>query len=216
LRNIIFDLGGVVLDWNPDAILQSYYADPDARVAMNAALFQHSDWLQLDRGVLTEAEALVRLELRTGLQTVELAGLFEAVRTSLRPKADTLVLLESLTQRRVPLYCLSNMPATTFAYLRERYTFWSAFRGIVISGEIKMLKPEREIFEYLLRRYELSASQTIFIDDHPPNIEAAQALGLHAILFRNARQCEAELDHLLDDGTTSVHLTATNSDPIQH
>jgi HAD superfamily hydrolase (TIGR01509 family) len=126
--------------------------------------------------------------------------LFEAVRSSLQPKADTLALLENLAQRQVPLYCLSNMPASTFAFLRERHTFWSAFRGIVISGEIKMIKPEREIFEYLLHRYELTASQTVFVDDHPPNIQAAQALGLHTVLFHDARQCEAELDHLLGAG----------------
>jgi putative hydrolase of the HAD superfamily len=71
------------------------------------------------------------------------------------------------------------------------------FRGIVISGEIKMMKPEPEIFQYLLRRYELSPSETVFVDDHRPNIEAAQALGLHTVWFRDARQCEVELEHLL-------------------
>jgi HAD superfamily hydrolase (TIGR01509 family) len=60
------------------------------------------------------------------------------------------------------------------------------------------MKPEPEIFEYLLRRYGISASQTIFIDDHPPNIRGAQAIGLRTILFGDARQCERELDELLD------------------
>ncbi len=197
VRHIICDLGGVVLEWNPDAILRNYYADPDARAAMKAALFQHPDWLQLDRGTLTEAEALARLEARTGLPSTELVGLFEAVRRSLQPKADTVALLERLARRHVPLYCLSNMAASTYGYLRGRHKFWVAFQGIVISGEIKMMKPEREIFEYLLRRYDLSPSQSVFVDDHPPNIQAAQALGLHTVLFRDAEQCEAELDHLL-------------------
>jgi putative hydrolase of the HAD superfamily len=68
----------------------------------------------------------------------------------------------------------------------------------VISGEVKMMKPEPEIFEYLLRRYDISASQSIFIDDHPPNIRGAQAIGLRTILFADARQCERDLDQLLD------------------
>jgi putative hydrolase of the HAD superfamily len=197
VRNIIFDLGGVVLEWNPDAILEGYYADPDARAAMKRALFQHPDWLQMDRGTLTEADMLPRLEKRTGRPVSELVGLFEAIRISLKPKADTVALVESLAQRHVPLYCLSNMPATTFAYLRPRHSFWAVFRGIVISGEIRMMKPEPEIFQYLLRRYELSPSETVFVDDHRPNIEAAQALGLHTVWFRDARQCEVELEHLL-------------------
>ena len=89
------------------------------------------------------------------------------------------------------------MAASTFAYLRERHEFWHAFRGIVISAEIKMLKPEREIFEYLLHRFGLSPAESIFVDDHPPNIEAARLLGLHTVWFRDARQCATELEHLL-------------------
>jgi putative hydrolase of the HAD superfamily len=198
VRNIIFDLGGVVLEWNPDKILDGYYTDPGARAAMKAALFKHPDWLQMDRGTLTESEVLERLKARTGRPLAELSGLFEAVRSSLQPKADTVALVERLAQRQVPLYCLSNMAASTFAYLRAQHGFWDAFRGIVISGEIKMMKPEREIFEYLLHRYDLSPAETVFVDDHAPNIQAAETLGMHTVWFRDARQCEVELERLLD------------------
>lgn len=200
MRNVIFDLGGVVLEWNPDAILEGYYTDPQERAAMKTALFKHPDWLQMDRGTLTESEALARLQQRTGRPVAELSGLFDAVRGSLRPKADTLALLKSLARRDVPLYCLSNMPASTFAYLREQHAFWNVFKGIVISGEIKMAKPEREIFEYLLRRYALAAPDTVFVDDHAPNIEAAEKVGLHTVWFRDARQCALELEQLLGGG----------------
>jgi putative hydrolase of the HAD superfamily len=151
----------------------------------------------MDRGALTEAEAIAGINSRINRPKAELTGLFEAVRNSLRPKADTVDLLERLASRGVPLYCLSNMPASTFSHLRERYAFWSAFRGIVISGEIKMMKPEREIFDYLLRQYELAPGDTVFVDDHQPNIAAAQALGLHTVLFSDAQQCEQDLDRIL-------------------
>ena len=130
MRNVIFDLGGVVLDWNPDAILEGYYSDPSARAAMKSALFKHPDWLQLDRGTLSESEVLERLQQRTGSPAQELRRLFEAIRSSLKPKADTVALLKSLAQRQVPLYCLSNMAASTFAYLREQHAFWDAFRAL--------------------------------------------------------------------------------------
>lgn len=126
-----------------------------------------------------------------------MAGLFDAIRESLQPKADTVALLQNLVRRQIPLYCLSNMAASTFAYVRERHAFWHAFQGIVISGEVKMMKPEREIFEYLLGRYGLSPEETVFVDDHPPNIEVARALGLRTIWFRDARRCEIELEQLL-------------------
>jgi putative hydrolase of the HAD superfamily len=126
-------------------------------------------------------------------------GLFGEVRSSLRPKRDTVALIERLAQRQVPLYCLSNMPASTFSHLKESHAFWPLFRGIVISGEIQMMKPEPEIFEYLLRRYELTPGDTVFIDDHLPNVQAAQALGMHTVWFRDAAQCEKELDEFLDE-----------------
>jgi len=197
VRNVIFDLGGVVLDWNPDRILESYYADPESRAVMKTELFLHADWIQMDRGMVTEPEALARLQRRTNRPERELAGLFDAIRGSLEPKADTVALLQNLVRRQVPLYCLSNMAASTFAYLRERHAFWDAFQGIVISGEVKMMKPEREIFEYLLGRYGLSPEETVFVDDSAPNIEAAQAIGLSTIWFRDARRCEIELEQLL-------------------
>jgi HAD superfamily hydrolase (TIGR01509 family) len=197
VRSVIFDLGGVVFEWNPDFILAQHYKDTDLRSSMKAAVFQHPDWLALDRGVLTEAEAIQRIIGRTHRSESELSSLFEAVRQSLVPKADTVGLLERLSARGVPLYCLSNMPASTFRYLQDRHSFWDVFRGVVISGDVKMMKPDREIFEYLLRRYELTAGQTIFVDDHLPNVYAARAAGLHAIQFVDAEQCESDLDLFL-------------------
>jgi HAD superfamily hydrolase (TIGR01509 family) len=193
VKNVIFDVGGVLLDWNPGRILEGYYADAAERAAMKQAIFLHADWLELDRGALSESALLERIATRARRPVPELANLFEVVRASLQPKTDTLALLASLAARQVPLYCLSNMPPGTFAYLRGRFEFWELFDGIVISGEINMVKPQPEIFEYLLNRHGLSAADTVFIDDHPPNVEAAQALGLHTVLFQDARQCEAAL-----------------------
>lgn len=199
MKNVIFDLGGVVIEWNPDRILADYYAEPALRALMKTELFQHPDWLQLDRGTLPETELLVRAVARTGRPAAEIEGLFEAVRGSLHAKTDTVLLLRKLAARGVPLYCLSNMSADIFQYLRARHSFWDVFRGIVISGEIRMMKPEPEIFHFLLQRYGLTAAQTVFIDDNAPNVEAARAVGIHPVWFKDARQCEDELEELLAD-----------------
>lgn len=200
MKNIIFDLGGVVIEWSPDRILEGYYDDPEIRAIMKTALFLHPDWLQLDRGTLSEAQALVRLESRTGRPPAELEGLLNAVRASLHAKKDTVALLTRLEKRGVPLYCLSNMSSATFQYLRQRYPFWGLFRGIVISGDIKLMKPEREIFDHLLGKYGLAASETVFVDDHAANIEAARSLGLQSVWFQSAGQCEIELEEILASG----------------
>ena len=197
VRNVIFDVGGVLLDWNPGWILEGYYADPAERAAMQQAIFLHADWLELDRGTLSESALLARIAERAGRPAPELANLFEVVRDSLQPKMDTVALLDALAARRVPLYCLSNMPAQTYAYLRERFDFWRSFTGIVISGEVRMVKPQPEIFAYLLQRHGLVAADSVFIDDHGPNVDAARAQGLHAVQFQDASQCEAALREFL-------------------
>jgi putative hydrolase of the HAD superfamily len=197
MRSVIFDVGGVLLDWNPGRILEGYYPDHAERAAMKQAIFHHADWLEYDRGALSESAVLKRVGARAGRAVPELARLFEDIRASLQPKADTLALLATLEARRVPLYCLSNMPAESFAYLGKRFDFWRRFDGIVISGEVKMVKPQAEIFEYLLERYGLAAADTVFVDDYLVNIDAAKALGFHTVLFRNADQCEAEMRELL-------------------
>ncbi len=196
-KNVIFDLGGVVIEWGPEQIIESYYADPALRTLMHTEMFRHPDWLDLDRGTLSEPELIARLVQRTGRTAAELERLMDAVRASLHAKQDTVALLDKLFARGVPLYCLSNMSSDTFAHLRERHSFWGVFRGIVISGDVRLMKPEPQIFELLLQRYGLPAADTVFVDDNEPNVAAARALGLQAVWFKNARQCELELEQLL-------------------
>jgi putative hydrolase of the HAD superfamily len=190
---IIFDLGGVVLRWNPDAILRNFYADETLRSAAKRDIFQHADWQDLDRGTLLEPEAFLRFHQRTGRPLEEMAALWQAARDSLQPIPQTLEILDELTDRNLPLYCLSNMPATTADYLRAKYSFWKSFRGIVISGEIKLLKPDPKIFAHIAERFGLAPQQTVFIDDHLPNVEGADRLGFKTVLFENPRQCRLAL-----------------------
>jgi len=195
--NVIFDLGGVVIEWNPERILAGCYADSALRMLMKNALFQHPDWLDLDRGTLSEVNLVARLAQRTGRPVAELERLMDAVRESLHTKPETVALLDKLHARGIPLYCLSNVSAGTFGHLRLRHSFWDVFRGIVISGDTHLMKPEREIFELLLRRYDLAPDDTVFVDDNEPNVMGARAVGMHAVWFKNAAQCEAELEKLL-------------------
>jgi putative hydrolase of the HAD superfamily len=197
VRNVIFDLGGVLLDWNPGRFLEEYYSDTAIRNEMQDALFRHKDWLAYDRGDITEPLLLARVQERTGRTLPELTQLMDVARDSLIEKPETVAVLRSLSRRRVPLYCLSNMPVSLFAHVRRRYDFWDAFAGIVVSGEVRMVKPELAVFEYLLRQYNLVAEETVFIDDHPPNLEGAKAARLRTILFRSAEECARELDACL-------------------
>jgi FMN phosphatase YigB (HAD superfamily) len=197
IRNVIFDLGGVVLDWNPDQIVARFEPQLELQGPLKASLFGHSDWHLFDRGTLTELELIDRIRSRTGQTSDEVLRILDAVRESLVEKLETVKLLRTLSGRGVKLFCLSNMPVSIWAHLRERHRFWDVFAGIVISGEIKLMKPDAEVFRHLLEKYGLKADETAFVDDLAANIEGAERVGLRGILFRDAAQCARELDGLL-------------------
>ena len=197
IYNVIFDLGGVLLDWDEDAIVAAVFDDPETRAAVKRAVFKHDDWLALDRGALDEEEAVDRFATRSGLTPAAMERLMEQVRIALAPKPDSLTLLEELHGRGVPLYCLSNMQGRNWTYLQENYDFWDRFLGIVISADLKLLKPEPDIYLHLLSAYDLDPVRSVFIDDTPANVTGARAVGLNAIRFTSAESCRRQLDALL-------------------
>jgi len=201
IDSVIFDFGGVLLRWRPEQIIREFYTDEVLRAALRSAVFQHPDWSEMDRGTLSEAVAVERFAARMGRPPEEIRALFEHARNSLTPIDDSFAIANTLARRGIRLFALSNMPAATFAYLRNRYDCWDVFEGIVISGEVGMIKPEPHIFHHITRRYELVPARTVFVDDHLPNIESGSRLGFRTIHFSTPQQCAAELDALLGEGT---------------
>ena len=197
IRNAVFDLGGVLLEWKPDQILARLYpADPGTQARVKQEVLQHPDWLALDKGALSEEEAIRRFRQRTGRPLSEMKLLMDTVRESLIPIPPTFALLEELSKEGMNLYCVSNMQTNVFAYLEKRYDFWGKFKGLVISAHVRMIKPDAEIFQHLFARYGLVPSESVFIDDHPPNVESARRLEMRAILFQGADDCRRQLREL--------------------
>jgi FMN phosphatase YigB (HAD superfamily) len=197
IRNVIFDFGGVLVRWQPQAIIERFYPEGPLRERLSKAVFQHPDWIEMDRGSLDEEAAIERFAARMERPVAEMRALMQYVRESLTPLEGTIAILESLARQGVPLYGLSNMSAPTFAHLKARYGHWHLFRGIVISAEVRMVKPDPEIFEYISRRYDLTPAHTLFIDDHLPNVESARRHGFRTVHFADASSCRAELDRHL-------------------
>lgn len=195
---VIFDLGGVLFDWNPARIITGFYPDPALHGHMLQCVYHHPDWQALDEGTLDEAGAIARFGQRSGRDAAELACLMQATRESLRPIEPTWRLLRALHARGVPLYCLSNMAEPTYRHLRAAHPGWDLFSGIVISAREKMIKPQAEIFELILDRHGLVPERTVFIDDMPANAAAARACGLRAIVFHDAVSCAAELSEITE------------------
>lgn len=194
----MFDLGGVLLEWSPEKILQACFGEPAVREAVRQGAFGHQDWQDLDRGTLQEGEAVVRFSRRCGRPESEMAEFLRQVKRSLVPIAGTVRLLEDLHARGIPLYCLSNMTEPCADYLRQEHGFFRLFRGIVISGSVKMIKPDHAIYRHALQTFGLAAGETVFIDDLARNVEAARSVGLQAIQFVSPEDCRAKLAQLLN------------------
>lgn len=191
--NLIFDLGGVVVRWDPAAIIASVFDDEERRAKVREGVFAHADWVELDRGTLEREEAIRRAAQRTGMAQSEIRRLLLAVPPSLMPIPETVELLYRLKARGYPLYCLSNMHSASIEHLEREHEFFEVFTGKVISCRLNLCKPEPAIYEHALRLNRLKANETVFIDDVDVNVSAAAALGMRIIQFRDAAQCEREL-----------------------
>ncbi len=194
VRNVVFDFGGVLVRWRPLEIIESFYPDGPLRERVREMVFEHPDWVEMDRGALSDAAAVERFAARLKRPEAEIHSLLQYVKDSLTPLPETVAILHSLKDRGVPLYGLSNMAASTFAHLRERYSFWDSFLGIVISADVKLVKPDPRIFDHLCERYGLAPAETLFIDDHWPNVESAHRRGLHTIHFSDAKRCREQIE----------------------
>jgi putative hydrolase of the HAD superfamily len=202
-QSVIFDFGGVLVRWQPQEIIDHFYEDEDLRGRLRDEVFQHPDWLEMDRGTLEDADAVQRFAARMKRPAAEMRELLQRVKDSLVPMAASLEIVNGLVQRGIPVYGLSNMSSSTFAHLEDRHAIWDVFRGIVISGHIKLVKPDPRIFEHISKAYGLVPEETAFIDDLQPNVEAASRCGFRGIQFESAAQCRGELGAWLGTGGAS-------------
>lgn len=203
--NLIFDLGGVVVEWNPRAICAQAFDDPALQQVALTRILQHPDWLQLDRGSLARGDAIRRAASRTAWSPSAVDSFFDAVLASLRLKEDTVALMQRMHAAGHSLYCLSNMPHHALAYLEQTYSFWSLFSGRVISCQVGMCKPEPGIYAQLLQQCAMDPAQSVFIDDIQGNVDAAAAFGIHPLRFDNAAQCESALNAWLNPVASLPH-----------
>lgn len=196
-NTVVFDLGGVLIDWNPRHLYRKLFAGDDAAMERFLAEICTNAWnAQQDAG-RTWAEG-------TDILTAEHPGhapLIEAYRARWHemlagPIAGTVDILRKLKQRGVPLYALTNWSAETFPFAMDLFDFLGWFDGIVVSGDEKLIKPDPRIYALLLERHGLDAAQTVFIDDNQNNAAAATAAGMHGIHFTTPEALETELTRL--------------------
>jgi 2-haloacid dehalogenase len=194
VNTVVFDLGGVLVDWDPRHLLRNVMPGREAEMeTLLADVLNHAWNLERDKGD-SWAEAMERLKVEYP-QWAEVFDLYterwpETLAGSLE---DTVTILRELKDRGTPLYALSNWSAEMFPFAEAKFDWLELFDGVVVSGRVKMIKPDRDIFDYLLQTYDLAAEDLFFIDDNGPNVVAARSYGIHAHQFKTAAGLRQEL-----------------------
>ncbi len=193
IKAIIFDFGGVLIDWSPHNLYKDYFAD-DAAIDAFLEEIDFYHWnAQQDKG-RSFAEA-VEIQSAKFPQHAELIKAYADnwINSITGMKVDVVKLLYRLKAKGFPVYGLSNWSAETFPLVAEEFSFLKDLDKVVLSGAVKMIKPEPEIFHYLLAQIPESAEECLFIDDSLANIEAAQKLGFQTVHFTSANALEENL-----------------------
>jgi putative hydrolase of the HAD superfamily len=195
LRNIVFDLGAVLLHWHPQEIVAAFTPDQSLQAVLLQQVFHHNDWQRLDKGNINERQAIDCFARNTNLSTRKISELMALVKQSLLAKEDTVALLLALKEQH-RLFCLSNICTEIYDFVSDRYTFFNEFEDVVVSAQVNMIKPDPAIFKYMLNRFNIAPENTLFIDDIPANIAAAQELGIHGVQFVDATDCKAAIEKI--------------------
>ena len=193
MKDIVFDLGAVLIDWNPRYFYRQIFTN-EADMEYFLKEICNSAWcLEMDGGkTFAQACAEKAAQYPQYADPIKkydadwqemLGGVVEG----------TVQILRELKQKGSRVYALTNWSAEKFPIARAKFDFLKEFDGIVVSGEEKCVKPHPQIFQILLSRYGLQATNCIFTDDNPTNIQGAQTLGFDTILFTSPENLRVEL-----------------------
>jgi len=183
IDRVVWDFGGVLFRWDPAALLartlpHRMTTERDAQYWKQAFfLSHHGEWAEFDRGTITVEEMVPRIASRIGLDEAEVQAVVDAVPDELAPINSSVELLAELKARGHRLHFLSNMPAPLADHLNGTHAFLRQFDGGIYSSHVRLTKPDPAIFQLAQQRFGCDPATTLFIDDHPENIDAARRHG---------------------------------------
>ncbi len=191
---VVFDLGGVLLDWNPRHLYRKLFADPVELELFLSEVCSPAWHAPHDRGESTAASCAQLASRHPELTELIWAWSSRSEEMIGGVDAGSVEVLRAVRETGLPCYALTNMEAETYPLRLNRFPFLSWFDGTVVSGREGVAKPDPAIFRRLLDRFALMPSTTLMIDDTNENLEAASKLGFRTVLFRSSRQLRAELE----------------------
>jgi len=195
LTTVVFDLGGVLIAWDPRLLYRTLL--PEDEIEAFLAEVEFLEWNHHQDAGRPFAEAVDEHARRFPHRRELLAAYFERFPETLAGAIDgTVEILEELDTSGVRLLALTNWSAETFDHARQRFDFLTRFEDILVSGEVRIAKPDPRIFALLLERYGLDPASTVYVDDAQKNVAAGEAAGLRSLRFETPEQLRADLTEL--------------------
>jgi 2-haloacid dehalogenase len=194
---VVFDLGGVLVDWNPRYVYRELFEGDEEKVEWFLSNICTAAWNEQQDAGRSFADAVCVLAGEYPEHELLIRAYYDRWEDMIGGAIEqTVQLLAELKQRGVSLFALTNWSAESFPIARRRFPFFDWFDGIVVSGDVRMIKPDPQIYHHLVTTHKVQPQEAVFIDDNLRNVETARQLGFHGVHFVSPAQLRAELEAL--------------------
>lgn len=196
VKNIVFDMGNVLVHYDPQLVLNRFCDTEEEKTVIYRELFRGEDWVKTDLGLITDEELFELVKKRVpGEMHGKLKECVEHWDVCLSPVDGAKAFLEKVRKKGYHTYVISNASYRFHDYFPVFYNV-EEFEGIVVSADLHIIKPDARIYRYLLDTYHLNPEECLFLDDVEANVEGAKAVGMQSLRFHNNYD---EIDHYLDE-----------------
>lgn len=198
IKNVIFDIGMVLVDFRWKELFCEVGCDDGEIAALDNLFFGECLWDELDLGIFDEEEVIAKACDTLPHLEGKITEFWERRVETIDPYDYALPMIKELKERGLNVYLLTNYPRSLYAECKDkgRFPFYDLIDGEVVSSHVKIRKPDREIYEALLNKYSLKADECIFTDDRPINIEGAAKLGINAFVFEGYKEAMAKISEI--------------------
>ncbi len=199
VKNIIFDIGNVLVSFRWRELMRDLGISEEVQEVFKKTVFESPWWGELDHGIKEESEVISLLREDNKSYYDEFDLVWENRGRLVEPYSYAKQWIDELKAKGYRVYLLSNYPRDLFKMHEESgcFPFADSVDGRVVSGFVKMVKPNEDIYEYLVDKFALRADECVFIDDREDNVETARRLGMRGIVFESYEQACGELEKLL-------------------
>jgi len=199
IRNIVFDLGNVLISFRPAEFLEKKGYPEELKNRILSDIFGSQEWLLLDNGDITTAEAINSISEKTTLEKALITRIFDTRTEIFYPVTGNVKILPELKKQGFKLYYISNFPGDIYDEVKDGHDFFEYFDGGIISAEVRISKPDEGIFRIFLEKYRLKPEECLYLDDIEKNVKAAVSAGMKGFATFGSFDISPELYKILNN-----------------